>query len=68
MADGTVRHHINTLSNLYRRAQSEGQVPPGFNPVASILPGEKPAGRAAEAAPAPLSAPRLRDGNDDHKL
>jgi integrase len=49
MADGTVRHHVNTLSNLYRRAQSEGQVPPGFNPVASILPGEKPAGRAAEA-------------------
>jgi integrase len=49
MTDGTLRHHLNSLSNLYRRAQSEGQVPPGFNPVAALMPGEKPSGRAAEA-------------------
>jgi integrase len=44
---GTVRHHLNALSNLYRRAQSEGVVPPGYNPVAAML--EKPAGRRLEA-------------------
>jgi integrase len=43
----TVRHHLNALSNLYRRAQSEGVVPPGYNPVAAML--EEPAGRRLEA-------------------
>jgi integrase len=43
----TLRHHLNALSNLYRRAQAEGVVPPGFNPPAAIM--EKPSGRAAEA-------------------
>ena len=28
----TVRHHLNTLSNLFRRAQEEEVVPPGWNP------------------------------------
>jgi integrase len=44
---GSVRHHLNALSNLYRRAQSEGVVPSGFNPVGSML--EKPTGARAEA-------------------
>jgi integrase len=35
------------LSNLYRRAQSEGRVPPGFSPVAAML--EKPTGLHREA-------------------
>jgi integrase len=37
---GTVRHRLNALSNLYRRAQGEGYVPPGYNPVAALM--EKP--------------------------
>ena len=44
---GTVRHALNALSNLYRRAQSEGRVPPGFSPVAALL--DKPAGGRREA-------------------
>jgi integrase len=47
LSSGTVRHALNALSNLYRRAQSEGRVPPGFNPVASML--EKPSGARREA-------------------
>lgn len=47
LSAGSVRHHLNGLSNLYRRAQSEGVVPSGFNPVASML--EKPVGTRAEA-------------------
>ena len=46
-SSGTVRHALNALSNLYRRAQSEGKVPPGFNPVAAML--EKPSGVRREA-------------------
>jgi len=48
LSEGTVRHHLNALSNLYRRAQSRRLVPPGYNPVAALL--EKPVGRAKEAA------------------
>jgi integrase len=47
MSDGTVRHHLNCLSNLFRRAQAEGLVPPGFNPVVALL--EKPRGKPREA-------------------
>ena len=47
LGPGTVRHALNALSNLYRRAQSEGKVPVGFNPVAAML--EKPAGLRREA-------------------
>jgi integrase len=46
-SQGTVRHALNALSNLYRRAQSEGRVPPGFSPVAAML--EKPQGTRREA-------------------
>lgn len=47
MSPGTARHHLNALSNLYRRAQAEGCVVPGYNPVAAML--EKPVGRRREA-------------------
>lgn len=47
LSDGSVRHHLNVLSNLYRRAQSEGAVPPGFNPVGAML--DKPVGQRLEA-------------------
>ena len=33
LGPGTIRHHLNTLSNLYRRAQEEEVVLPGYNPV-----------------------------------
>jgi integrase len=47
LSPGTVRHHLNDLSNLYKRAQSESVVPPGFNPVAALL--DKPTARAEES-------------------
>jgi hypothetical protein len=47
MGDGNVRHHLNALSGVFRRAASEGYVPPGYNPVAALL--EKPAGKPGEA-------------------
>ncbi len=43
----TVRHHVNCLSNLFRRAESEGYLPPGHNPVVSLL--DKPVARREEA-------------------
>ncbi|MGH7564031.1 MAG: tyrosine-type recombinase/integrase [Gemmatimonadota bacterium] len=47
LSASTRRHYLNTLSNLYRRAQSEEKVPSGFNPVASLL--EKPTAARQEA-------------------
>jgi integrase len=47
MSDGNVRHHLNALSGLFRRAGAEGYVPPGYNPVGAML--EKPVGRPQEA-------------------
>lgn len=47
LGGGAVRHHLNVLSNVYRRAQSEGCVPPGFNPCAALI--DKPSGNAEEA-------------------
>jgi integrase len=43
----TVRHHLNVLSNLYRRAQGEGYVILGYNPVTALM--EKPNGARREA-------------------
>lgn len=43
----SARHHLGALSNLFRRAGSEGLVPPGFNPAAAIL--DKPAMPRVEA-------------------
>jgi integrase len=66
ISGGTARHHLNALSNLYRRAQAEGHVAPGYNPVGGML--EKPASRRAEArwlevpdAALLLEAARLHD-------
>ena len=47
LGGGTIRHHLNALSNFYRRAQEEDIVMPGFNPVAALM--EKPAGSRLEA-------------------
>ena len=47
LSAGSQRHYLNSLSNLFRRAQSEGVVTPGYNPVAALM--EKPAGKPAEA-------------------
>lgn len=41
------REHLNALSNLYRRAQSEEAVPPGYNPVAALV--DNPTGEQQEA-------------------
>jgi len=40
---GTIRHYLNALSGLYRRAQEGLHVAPGYNPVAAL--NEKPTGR-----------------------
>lgn len=47
LSGGTVRHHLNAASNLYRRAQSEGYAPAGYNPVAALM--EKPSANREEA-------------------
>src|SRR3989442_5484381 len=47
LSGSSQRHVIFTLSNLYRRAQSEGRVTPGYNPVAALL--EKPSACREEA-------------------
>ncbi len=46
MDDATVRHHINSVSNLFRRARAEGWVPKGHDPAGDLL--EKPVGHPAE--------------------
>lgn len=47
LGGGAQRHHLNVLSNLYKRAQSEGCVGPGYNPCSALM--EKPKGRREEA-------------------
>jgi integrase len=47
VAGGTLRHYINSLSNLYRAAQEDEVVSPGYNPVAAIA--KKP--KSAEEEP-----------------
>ena len=42
-----MRHYLNALSGLYKRAQSESVVGPGYNPVASLL--DKPVAQRREA-------------------
>src|SRR6266567_4643333 len=44
---GAARQHLNSLSNLYRRAMADGFVT--VNPVSTLLPTEKPKGAADEA-------------------
>jgi integrase len=47
LSGGALRHYVNAMSNLYRRAQAERVVPPGYNPVAAML--EKPTAKREEA-------------------
>lgn len=47
LGGGAIRHHLNVLSNVYRRAQSESCVAPGYNPCAALM--DKPSGRREEA-------------------
>lgn len=54
LSDKTVRDHLNSFSNLFRRAAGEEAVPPGHNPVKawldSVEDNEKPTrGRTKEA-------------------
>jgi integrase len=48
LSSATRRHHLNAVSNVYRRAIGEGVVPAGYNPAAGVM--EKPQGRRFEAA------------------
>lgn len=48
ISEGTQRHYLNVLSNLFTRAASEKYVPAGHNPVAALL--DKPTARREEAA------------------
>lgn len=43
LSEGSIRHHLNALSKLYRRAQRRGYVAPTYNPVALLDAKEKPA-------------------------
>ncbi len=47
LSGGTIRQHLNSLSNLYRRAQSEEKVTPGYNPVAAMM--DKPTAKKVAA-------------------
>ncbi|KPK69396.1 hypothetical protein AMJ82_05670 [candidate division TA06 bacterium SM23_40] len=47
LSSATIRLYLNSLSNLYTRAASEGCVPPGYNPVSAIM--DKPVARRREA-------------------
>lgn len=54
LGEKTIRDHLNSLSNLYRRAQGEEAVPQGHNPVkawlGSVEDGEKPTGGRTKEA------------------
>jgi len=47
LSGGTVRHHLNALSNLYARARAERVVPSGYDPVGDLQ--DKPVARRVEA-------------------
>jgi integrase len=47
LTPSTQRRYLSSLSNLYRRAASEGYVPPGYNPVAAMM--DKPVSGRHEA-------------------
>jgi integrase len=49
LSPGSVRHHLNALSNLYRRAAAEEVVSPGYNPAGALL--EKPSGSGRPESP-----------------
>lgn len=47
LAGGTVRHHLNALSNLFKRARAEAAVPSGYDPVGDLM--HKPKANPDEA-------------------
>lgn len=47
LSGSSVRKYLNSLSNLYRRAQAERYVMPGYNPVAAMM--DKPRETRREA-------------------
>lgn len=47
LSAGSLRHYLAALSHLYARAQAEGYVPPGYNPVSTLM--DKPRRQAREA-------------------
>lgn len=47
LGGGSVRQHLNSLSNLYRRAEDEDLVAPGFNPVSALM--DKPSAQTVPA-------------------
>ncbi|MGH7513303.1 MAG: tyrosine-type recombinase/integrase [Gemmatimonadales bacterium] len=47
LTGSTIRMHLNALSNLFRRAQSEHVVAVGYNPVAALM--DKPTAERGEA-------------------
>lgn len=48
LAGATVRRYLVSLSNLFRRAESEAVVPSGFNPVSSLMDKPRAVSREAE--------------------
>lgn len=48
LSEKTVRDHLNSLSNLFKRARSEEAVPSGFSPVRDTM--EKPSGGRTQEA------------------
>lgn len=48
LSDSTVLKHLVSLSNMFRRAQSEGVVQPGYNPVSALMDKPSPEQREAE--------------------
>lgn len=44
----TITDHLSSLSNLFRRARSEGCAPPGFNPVGDLMDRPSPKRKEAE--------------------
>lgn len=56
LSTSSQRKCLNSLSNLFRRAISEGAIAPGRNPVAALL--EKPQDRAARSEANWLEVPR----------
>jgi integrase len=55
LSQSSQRKYLNSLSNLFRRAVSEGRVPPAHNPVAGLM--EKPQDRAGRAESKWLEVP-----------
>lgn len=52
----SVRQHLNSISNLYRRAQSEKVVPLGYNPVGAMMDKPQPAKKEAHWFEADIAA------------